>query len=449
MLLASLVAPDGRSNPLVTSPGSHTIVDYAASTKAWHIRLPRADLLAAWQRLVDVQIPGVPDDQRFHIEGQTFYVSPEGNDANEGSRESPWRTLGKACAELKPNTVIYLRGGRYFGPVRISTRATADAPAALRGAEGEEVTVTYRDRFVEKEKARIAPGDPKDERHQAWDPKTGKARHYPPLIECRGTYVEISGLRLVGVRDRLPHNLYSECGILFVARGGPGCRVLYNEIENVGHCGVKEQGHGGHSFLVEGNLIHDVGQTRHDHCYYSSAKRVTLRRNILINAAGLGVNCHSLRDSITVTHNILGGNASWGMCCGGPNARIVHNVFYRNRWGGVCFYRLHCRDSRVLNNIFIEPSGRAIPYDNLGGKVEASPQGCLADYNCLAPGTQLGMPLPGNTHGEHNFSAAPGLASPDRFDFRLRPGSPCIDAGLSIGQAFHGRAPDVGIYEGR
>ena len=85
----------------------------------------------------------------------------------------------------------------------------------------------------------------------------------------------------------------------------------------------------------------------------------------------------------------------------------------------------------------------------LGGKVEASPQGCAADYNCLAPGTSLGKPLPGDTHGEHSFIAEPGVASPDRFDFRLRPGSPCTDAGLSIGQAFRGSAPDVGLYEGR
>ena len=41
------------------------------------------------------------------------------------------------------------------------------------------------------------------------------------------------------VRDKLPHNLYSESGIAMTSRGGEGCRILYNEIENVGHCGVK------------------------------------------------------------------------------------------------------------------------------------------------------------------------------------------------------------------
>jgi len=42
------------------------------------------------------------------------------------------------------------------------------------------------------------------------------------------------------------------------------------------------------------------------------------------------------------------------------------------------------------------------------------------------------------------------LYKPDGLDFRLKPGSPAIDAGVvlpTINDDFSGRAPDIGAYE--
>jgi hypothetical protein len=42
------------------------------------------------------------------------------------------------------------------------------------------------------------------------------------------------------------------------------------------------------------------------------------------------------------------------------------------------------------------------------------------------------------------------LYSPDHFDFRLKPGSPAVDAGIvlpNITDGYTGRAPDLGAYE--
>lgn len=53
--------------------------------------------------------------------------------------------------------------------------------------------------------------------------------------------------------------------------------------------------------------------------------------------------------------------------------------------------------------------------------------------------------VPGYGHG--NVSVDPEFADPSGGDFRLRDGSPMIDAGADVGRPFEGAAPDMGAYE--
>jgi hypothetical protein len=57
-------------------------------------------------------------EQSFTIEvGKAgfYFVSPEGNDANPGTFEKPWKTVMRAAQPVEdaPNTTLYLRGGAY------------------------------------------------------------------------------------------------------------------------------------------------------------------------------------------------------------------------------------------------------------------------------------------------------------------------------------------------
>jgi hypothetical protein len=103
------------------SAGLVTIVVFALSAQAasfdkpWHIRVPRQTLLEAWQRLRTLDVPGVATDWRFQITGATRFASPDGDDANPGTADKPWRTLQKACTSLRPGMVVYLRAGTYHG----------------------------------------------------------------------------------------------------------------------------------------------------------------------------------------------------------------------------------------------------------------------------------------------------------------------------------------------
>jgi hypothetical protein len=439
-LVAAITAP--CSVVVAASPPPQT--PQSDRAQPWHVRLARKDLLKVWERMKALPIPGVPDDLRFQIEGQAFYVHPGGDDGADGSRESPWRTLQHAVGQLRPNSVIYLNKGTYYGPVVVETQATEQTPTAIRAVEGQEVIVTYADEFVAAEKAKVH-ATPTEGRGRALDDK-GQELHYPPLIDVRGRFIEISGLHLVGVRDRLPHNLYSENGVSFSGKGGEGCRVLNCEIENVGHCGVKEMGHGGHSILIAGNLIHDVGQTFHDHGIYAPADDITVRRNLLLNATGWGLHAYSTPRRIVATHNLVAGNDHHGIILAGPDALVAHNVFGSNHKGGLFFFRSGCTGAIVKNNLFYDDP--VVEFDQMGDANQA-PSGNVFDHNCLVPGIRLGTMSPQDTVGKHNLQVNPQILDARTFDFRLNRRSPCIDAGAEMGLPFLGKAPDIGLSEVR
>lgn len=410
--------------------------------RPWQVTMPRASLLAAWERLKQLDIPGIPLDQHFHLEGSAFYVSPNGDDSAPGSKDHPWQTLPYAVAQFKPGMVIYLMAGTYYGPVVIKTKATEHSPVALRALAGEEVIVTYDDAFVRQQQARIA----KLGQEGAVD-ANGQQLHYPSLITIVGTYVEVSGLHLIGVRDRLPMNLYSESGISIAGGGGLGCRVLDNEIQNTGHCGVKEMGHGGKRFLIEGNYIYDLGHTAHDHAIYLPADDVVIRRNLLLNTAGWGIHAYTEPKRLTISHNVIGGNAEDAIILGGAECRVLHNLLYHDRHGGVFLFRRGCRNNTIANNIILEPA--AFRFDAAGSAAPADqPQENVLDYNCLVCQSSTASRF--NSMGAHNILAEPGLVDAAALDFRLQPGSVCIDAGdPQFLERFYGKAPDIGPYESR
>ncbi len=69
--------------------------------------------------------------------GREFYVSPSGDDANAGAKDSPWRTLAHAAGQVKPGDIVNVGDGVYresglFGGLS----GTAEAPIVFRAAEG-------------------------------------------------------------------------------------------------------------------------------------------------------------------------------------------------------------------------------------------------------------------------------------------------------------------------
>lgn len=94
-----------------------------------------------------------------------FVDAKRGDDAGDGSRATPWKTLRRAIAALKPGDTLYVRGGTYYESVRVSLNGTPQKPITIRAFPGQLAIVDagYREFFE-------TPAD-------AWEPVQGGAAH--------------------------------------------------------------------------------------------------------------------------------------------------------------------------------------------------------------------------------------------------------------------------------
>lgn len=73
---------------------------------------------------------------------QERYVSPTGDDSNNGSRQAPWATIEHALAQAEPGTTVTLLPGTYRErSIEASLRGLPSAPITLRAASGDAVVV--------------------------------------------------------------------------------------------------------------------------------------------------------------------------------------------------------------------------------------------------------------------------------------------------------------------
>lgn len=73
----------------------------------------------------------VGNDTMEYPEGD-IYVSPDGNDSNEGAEESPFKTIEKAIQAVSPGKVIYLRGGAYPNSATIVIQKSGSENALIK-----------------------------------------------------------------------------------------------------------------------------------------------------------------------------------------------------------------------------------------------------------------------------------------------------------------------------
>jgi len=75
--------------------------------------------------------------------GKSFYASPAGTPAGDGSLDAPWdlQTALGAPASVKPGDTIWLRGGTYTGTYICTLTGTADRPIVVRQYPGEYATI--------------------------------------------------------------------------------------------------------------------------------------------------------------------------------------------------------------------------------------------------------------------------------------------------------------------
>lgn len=116
--------------------------------------------------------------------GQGYFVDAErGDDAADGSEQTPFRTIARGLEALKPGETLYLRGGVYYEQPAISLVGRDDAPIIIRSYPGELAIIdgSMREFY--------------DEPQSCWEPVAGSTigeyrsrRPYPNLRYVLGSF---------------------------------------------------------------------------------------------------------------------------------------------------------------------------------------------------------------------------------------------------------------------
>lgn len=84
-------------------------------------------------------IPATPTIQ--YVRPIDYFVSREGDNANDGSLNRPWKNIQFAVDHVLPGDTIHIRAGTYYEVVRISQSGTENFPITLTNYALEEVII--------------------------------------------------------------------------------------------------------------------------------------------------------------------------------------------------------------------------------------------------------------------------------------------------------------------
>ena len=400
-----------------------------------------------------------------------FYVSTTGSDSAAGTSAAPWRTLQHAADVVTAGDKVTVRPGNYTG-FYLDTSGTAAAPIEF---------------FAE-------PGVLIDQRNATT----------PDGINLeRASYVTINGFSVTGM---------PRAGVRSV--GLPNSFAQFVTVRNVtatnnGVWGIFT----GHvdDLLIESNRT--SGSIDEHGIYVSnSGDRPVIRNNTIFDNHGSGIHMNGdlsqggdgvISGALVTgnriynnaipnsTYNSLGGGSGINMD-GVQNSRIENNLVYNNHASGISLYRIDggqgSSGNVVVNNTVIQASdGRwalniqsgstnntvrnniLLSNHAFRGAIDISPNsltGFTSDYNAVISrftkddgNTTLNLAqwqAAGYDANSFVATAAALFANPAADDYRLKTGSPAINAGTSTQAPASdllglprpaGGGVDIGAYE--
>jgi hypothetical protein len=367
-----------------------------------------------------------------------FFVSPDGDDHNDGALGTPFQTVSKALEKVQAGDAIRLRGGVYAcrATLRIDVSGQADNPLSLRATPGEVPVLDFQNSGSSSPGIRLG----------------GSFWHITGLVI---QHAGDNGVIVYGSSNRLEH---------IVARynGDSGIQLhtgaAHNRIENCdSYLNYDPQNHGENADgfaakfgLGEGNAFvgcRSWGNSDDGYDLWEAGLGVTL------------VNCWAFRNGVNVWRDTAFSGDGNGFKLGhGSGAHVLmgcvaydhpHNgIDVNGNVTGVTLHNCTCVGNRGPNFFFDEHSKSHVLRNNL------SYQGSVVVYSEIddANNSWNGLTVKAADFRSLDPNGIDGPRTTDgslpRLPF-LRPGpaSSLIDAGVDVGLPYEGRAPDLGAFE--
>ncbi len=287
--------------------------------------------------LVRPTIPGITQSGL-----RNYFVSPEGDDSDDGSAQHPWRTLQYAASVAKAGATVHVAPGTYAGPITSSNNGTNAARirfvsevqwgAAIRVTHAGTVWTNFGD-YIDIQGFDIGGNDP---------------------ATCHGIINYASYVRIVGNHV---HDL---------ARDVTTCRF--------GSGIVNHNNRAGHDDEVIGNVVHDIGDFKRarqlHHGIYHANLRGQIVNNLVYRCEGWGIHLWHAARQVTISNNTIFNNAYGGILIGDGDdpggfppgvvddyTVVANNIVYRNGWGrgasgyGIEEYGATGTHNQYLNNL--------------------------------------------------------------------------------------------------
>jgi parallel beta-helix repeat protein len=429
------------------------------------------------------------------LRAATYYVSTSGKAGNPGTLERPLRTLTAAVTRLKAGDEIVVRGGVYrevvtiwqksgreTAPIRLRVQAGEKAILDGTGASSNGVIVIGHSAYVHVDGFEIRNG--RNAGIYIYDSHHVEVRENT-VHDCGGHGINAnsSGEAKAGTTHDIviANNVVYRCVLQNRAKTAKSSwmqavsAIRANRVEISGNYVYENYGEGIDYILsdngtIRGNRVRDNYSIN---LYLDNAQSTTVDGNLVwcsadtafhrngeppggIAAANEKYKEQNPLNQLTVSNNVVlrchsGFSYSESEYGGGlHNTVITNNVFYGTDYASIWVRgRSNTHDTTVVaNNVFFQKYGR--PYASVPTR------GLLFRNNAWFGG---GDPA-SIKRGEGDVRADPLLVNAGggaAADYRLKPGSPLIDAGSADGavprdffgtrRAGRGKGRDIGVHE--
>jgi parallel beta-helix repeat protein len=387
------------------------------------------------------------------------YVATDGSDSAIGSLSRPWKTIGRAMqAQIQPGDQIIVKPGTYHEQALVKKGGTAhdyvtirsEVPggAKLRPPSSETYsTFNVRANYILIEGFDIVGGgghaiDVEGSHHVVIRNNIVHDSGGSGISTAKSDWVTIEGNRVYG---NATTNGYQCSGISLwqsvdlAAGNGEFRNIIRNNVtyDNVQGPAITWEHTDGNGIIIDG--FHDTNYTH----------GTLVEGNLAYGNGGKGIQVF-LSDYVTVRNNTVWHNNQDNANRGKWRGELSNAVGSHNAWV----------NNIAVADVVTNPWNRAINdvaangyvnkhvrwYNNITFNGTPGQASVLSDYG-----------MPGAANG-NLLGYDPLLANPAGGDFRLKPGSPAIEAGTSTfgphsadmdGQKRMNGAVDIGAYESR